>query len=263
MPPKKEVSELQALVTELIAKVDNLTKIVNSKQIVDLNESIVNLGKKFDTLAKSAKDNHDTVMHDIASIRDGRLNKLIETNKEMSIRMSKMDEKIINLERQTNLNSQRARENNLEIHGITDDIDDDSLEGTVINMLKLGNIKIVANDIQGIHRLPRRKGNVNKPVIAKFVNRKTPEMVMHNRRKFSTVRYVDIGLPSESKIYFNLNLSPPFKELDYFCRKLKKEGKIISTFTSHANVKLTLPDNSFKKITHMADLKDIFPGLFD
>ena len=48
-------------------------------------------------------------MHDIASIRDGILNKLIETNKEMSIRMSKMDEKITNLETQTNLNSQRAR----------------------------------------------------------------------------------------------------------------------------------------------------------
>ena len=222
MPPKKEVSELQALVTELIAKVDNLTKIVNSKQIVDLNESIVNLGKKFDTLAKSAKDNHDTVMHDIASIRDGILNKLIETNKEMSIRMSKMDEKIINLERQM----QRARENNLEIHGITDDIDDDSLEETVINMLKLGNIKIVANDIQGIHRLPRRKGNVNKPVIAKCVNRKTPEMVMHNRRKFSTVRYVDIGLPSESKFILILIYLLPSKSLTIFVGNSRKKAKL-------------------------------------
>ena len=54
----------------------------------------------------------------------------------------------------------------------------------------------VSLDYQGVS-----KDNVNKPVIAKFVNRKTPEMVMHNRRKFSTVRYVDIGLPSESKIY--------------------------------------------------------------
>ena len=63
-----------------------------------------------------------------------------------------MDEiRIINLERQINVNTQRARENNLDFHGVPDDVNDDSLQETVIGMLQLGNIKIVANDIQGIH----------------------------------------------------------------------------------------------------------------
>ena len=81
MPPKKEVNDLQVSVSDLIAKVDNLTKIVNSKQIAELNESIINLSEKLNSLTKSANDYHETVMLDIASIRDGILNNLIDGRK--------------------------------------------------------------------------------------------------------------------------------------------------------------------------------------
>ena len=75
-------------------------------------------------------------MLDIASIRDVILNNLIESNKMMSRRMNKMDDKIINLERQINVNTQRAIENNLEFHGVPDDVNDDSLQEPVIGMLQ-------------------------------------------------------------------------------------------------------------------------------
>ena len=81
---------------------------------------------------------------------------------------------------------------------------------------------------------------------------------MYNRKKLNNVTYDGISLP-KSKIFLNLNLSPPFKELDYFCRKLKRECKMISMVTSHAFVKVNLLNKSLKKITHMNDLKSIFP----
>ena len=68
MPPKKEVNDLQVSVIELIAKVDNLTKIVNSKQIAELNEAIINLSENLDSLTKSANDYHESVMLDIAFV---------------------------------------------------------------------------------------------------------------------------------------------------------------------------------------------------
>ena len=59
---------------------------------------------------------------------------------------------------------------------------------------------------------------------------------MYNRKKFSTVRYDRIGHPIETKVYFNLNLSPPFKEFENVCRKLKKEGNVIEVITHFINI---------------------------
>ena len=46
-----------------------------------------------------------------------------------------------------------------------------------------------------------------------------------------------------------MNLSPLFKELDCFCRKLKREGKIISMVNTHAFVRVNLLNKSLKIIT--------------
>ena len=94
----------------------------------------------------------------------------------MGARINKKDDKIINLERQINVNTQRARENNLEFHGVPDDVNDDSVQKLLLECCR-GNIKIVENDRQGTRRLPKRNGNIHKPVIAKFVNRKNPELI--------------------------------------------------------------------------------------
>ena len=63
---------------------------------------------------------------------------------------------------------------------------------------------------------------------------------------------------NDGMIFVNLNLSPMFKEMDFFCRKLKKEGEISSMSTSHANITIKV-DNTFHKIFHLKDLSKLFP----
>ena len=55
-------------------------------------------------------------------------------------------------------------------------------------------------------------------------------------------------------------LSPPYKDLDYFCRKLKKDGFITSCIASHAHIKIKHGER-FLKINHVSDLKKVLPQM--
>ena len=179
----------------------------------------------------------------------------------MSQRMVEMDEKIISLERQQNLLSQRMRENNIEFHGIDNSIADDDLEETVIDILNLLKIKKVGKgDIEGCHWLPLRENSSQKPLIVKFVNRKIPEMIMKRKSNLKGIDFTSIGLPENSEVYPNINLSRPFIILSYFCRKLKSEKIIQNYLISHSMIKIKInPDESYHKISHISDLKVLFP----
>ena len=180
MPPKREVSELQASVSELIEKVDNLTKIINSEKIIELNESIIFRGEKLDSLSKSTNDNHNTVIVDIANIRDGIIQKLVASDASMSNRFTKIDDTITILERQINLNTQRSRENNLEFHKVPDTVNDESLQNSILQISKVCNTNIDENDIRVIQRLPKRRGKVCKQT-------SYSESIMCNRMKLNNV----------------------------------------------------------------------------
>ena len=125
---------------------------------------------------------------------------------------------------------------------------------------EMGIDQVTTHDIEGCHRLPMRKGCTNKPTIVKFVNRKLPESIMGRRRTLKDKNFNDIGLSSNSKIFVNINLSPAFKSLDYFFRKLKRDGMISSYITSHSMVKIK-HDNRYHKIFHVNDLVELFPNV--
>ena len=70
---------------------------------------------------------------------------------------------------------QRARHNNLEIHGIPGAINDTELEKIVIEIIndnKLVEDKLENYEIEACHRLPSKNKNVPKPIIVRFLSRK-------------------------------------------------------------------------------------------
>ena len=174
-----------------------------------------------------------------------------------------IDSKIVELERERNIILQRARENNVEFQGISHDISDEKLEDIVLEIAKLLDIDNVDKRcIEGCHRLPLRDSNSCKPVLVKFVNRKIAELIIDRKYKLKDMDFEEIGLPADSEIFVNINLSQPFKSLDYFCRKLRKDELIFSSFTSHTMVKIRLNEGGrYKKITHVSDLITLFPDV--
>ena len=75
-------------------------------------------------------------------------------------RVSVLEKRLITIEKRTNVDLQRARETNIELHGIPDSVGDDDLKSKTMEILSQMNINLFSWDFQGIHRLPRKKGMV-------------------------------------------------------------------------------------------------------
>ena len=165
----------------------------------------------------------------------------------------------INLE----IGHQKSRENNLEISGLPNSIDEASLENTCIEILGKVGVNVTEHDTEGFHGLPVRKGNPGKPVIIKFVNRKSTEKAIENARNLKNMDLFGVDdYNKNTKIFLGINLTPYFKSLDYHCRQLKKASKISKCFPSSKGfIKIKLGYRT-SMVTHFNDLVATFPGFF-
>ena len=87
---------------------------------------------------------------------------------------SRLEEKIINLEKNQAKGEHYSRRNNVELTGILNSICHEDLQNTVNNICKESGIDVDARDIEDCHSLPfsRNSRDHDKRVIVKFVNRK-------------------------------------------------------------------------------------------
>ena len=261
MAPKKDkekedqlhdsVIALTATVEKLQTRLDNLLP----DDMKDLKVAVDALSLKIDGMNI---DSRLTELNDsITTMKDTVIKNLLENNTKLNVRVNVMETKITNLEKMVYLNNQRSRENNIELIGIDDSISDNNLQGVVEGIMNKMKIECFDWDIQGCHRLPLRKGSSSKPTIVKFVNRKKPELIMKCKKALKELDFTDLGLPTDSSIFANINLSPPFKELDYFCRMLKKDGLISNLDTTPTYIKIKV-NGEFIRINHVNDLKTVF-----
>ena len=65
--------------------------------------------------------------------------------------------------------------------GISDDVDDHSLEGKVIEVLKEVQVDVSSSDIEAGHRMGNNK-NSPKKTIVRFINRKHGKKALLNRK---------------------------------------------------------------------------------
>ena len=260
MPPKKDNNDIAGISAKLEALIITVEKIAETNFALELNklsDSIQLLTAKVDQLStlKLKVDQieivTDKAVNDIADIKDRLIGDLIQSNKELCERLVKVEKNVLDLEKDVHVGSHRARENNIEFHGIPDYISDAELMKTTIALCKKVNVNIQGFEIQGVHRLPLRKGGSQKPVIAKFVNRRAAETIFANKKMFDYVDFTEFGFPRDTKIYINLNLSPQFKKLDFFCRKLKRERRISDTMINRQGINIKTLDERYHKINHV------------
>ena len=96
--------------------------------------------------------------------------------------------------------------------------------------------------------------------IVKFLRRKDCDQVMRVKSKLKKLKPSDLNLPGGTKLYINESLCPYYRGLWNHCKKLWNRRKLFSFFTINGSVRLKLQENgSYNIITHIDDLKEIFP----
>ena len=120
------------------------------------------------------------------------------------------------------------------------------------NFVQFANEKLEVNirrqDILDIHTLPKGK-NTTDTCIVRFANRIAREKVIRSKNKLkSTSR-------TSNKIYINEHLTRKNSEIARAARLLRKDGKILGTWTKNCKILIKKLDERVIKVHNMAALE--------
>ena len=208
--------------------------------LFDLTYDAINAIKKKDLVdyiekmkGKVVADNQiQNLYSEIANLSDN-VKSLVSTNKRLTSELTVLknvniilENRIVNLEKQLLKNEQYGRHNNVEISGISNQLQDQDLEENIIKMCKDSDINIPHMDIEACHRLPlgRNLTNTTKRVIVKFVNRKRSEAMLQQKK--------DIN--SKNKVFVTHSLCPYYRFLWGKSKDLQRKGRISQVFLSRS-----------------------------
>ena len=80
------------------------------------------------------------------------------------------------------------------------------------------------------------------------------------KRELRKLKQSELDLPNRTKLFRNESLCPYFRGLWNQCKKLWNKQGIFSFFTVNGSIRIKIRENGpYNIITHIDDLKDIFP----
>ena len=135
-------------------------------------------------------------------------------------------------------------------------VKDDVLEEKVCGIFYELGVGIGQRDIQACHQIK------NNRTILKLSNRKDCLQVLRAKKRLKDLYGTTLNLPSDTKIFINESLCGYYRGLWNKCKRLKGDKKIHQVYTNNGIIPLKLVENgSVKTITHVNDLKDLFPDI--
>ncbi|XP_078000068.1 uncharacterized protein LOC144452789 [Glandiceps talaboti] len=151
---------------------------------------------------------------------------------------------------------QYTRRNNLEIHGIPEQPDEDT-DSIVTKVANTVGVRITSSDIDISHRLPSRSHQEHitpAPIIVRFTRRTICNNIYAARKRLKnkSTKDINIGNHSDNRIYINENLSPANKQLFHKTNEKKKynlKWKFIWTNNGRIFVKRNEEGRALKIIT--------------
>ena len=173
-----------------MATVESLSQIVeaSTKSIADLKDSLLEklevnnkeVTSKVNTLEGTLSNTSKELSEAIAHIRSHVLNLLRDENVCLRDRVHTLEDRLIRVERQVNRVEQNNRKNNVEFDGIPDNITQENLAPTIVEVVNaVGDVKIDVKDVEAVHRLYSKRNP--KPVIVKL-KRNIIDFVRENRK---------------------------------------------------------------------------------
>lgn len=231
-----------------------------------LKEGFDHIESRIDNLTSKS----EKIDCDLNEMKNKIISNLIEQNKKMQQKIEALENTVYDqnkelrdLQLTTEATNQYGRRSNIEISGVTNDIDDDQLEDKMIEIFNKMEVNVTKSDIESCHRLPA-KNNQTKKTIVRFVNRKNCQKLLENKKKTENINFEEIKLPPNSKIYISENLNRFYQRLGFECRQLKRNKLIYSyKYQNEAFfIKFDKTDEKHKKITHVDQIVEWFPGFY-
>ena len=117
--------------------------------------------------------------------------------------------------------------------------------------------EIDKRDAQACHRLKEKERT-----IVKFVNRKDCLQILRVKKELNSLDPTDLDFPENTKIFINESLCPYYRGIWNKCKKLRAIQKIHQFHTISGLIRMKLEETGPSKIiTHMIDLKELFPDI--
>ena len=124
-------------------------------------------------------------------------------------------------------------------------------------VLKKIGVEIDERDVQACHRLKEKERT-----IVKFVNRKDYLQILRVRKELKSLDPTELDFPENTKTFINESLRPYYRGIWNKCKKLRAIQKIHQFYTISGLTRLKLEETGPSKIiTHMVDLKKLFPDI--
>ena len=216
----------------------------------DLDEVTVEIKESFKVmLTKSIDELKNTIIDNLK-----KSNELLQ----MKVGVLETEVKALKKEhieyvKQAESSFQHGRLEQIIVSGIPESVSHEELESKVCSILNnVKTHKIGERDIAAYHRMGK-KGDT----ILRFVNRKDAEDCLANRKQLQNFDLESVGFQPDTQIYISENLSPYMSRLAYYCRVLKRRGKInrLTTFKSLIKISRSVGgEGSTDVIQHKEDL---------
>ena len=98
--------------------------------------------------------------------------------------------------------------------------------------------------------------------MVKFTNRKDCLWILKIKRQLNDLDPATVDLPERTKIFFNESLWPYYRGIWNKCKKLRGKQKVHQYYTINGLIRLRIEESGqAKMITHMVDLKSLFPDI--
>ena len=166
-------------------------------------------------------------------------------------------EKVTRLERQCWSNCQYSRCEHLELTGIPETSDNNTLESTVLKIFQKLEVNVDPSNVEDYHWISSKNGP--KRVIVKVSKRKDASKTRSSKRKLKDMYLTSVGI--NNPVYINDSLCTYYKMLWRKCKPLRMNKLIHSFWVTNGSIRLRAADNGRTNlITHLSDLEKLFPG---
>ena len=99
-------------------------------------------------------------------------------------------------------------------------------------------------------------------IIVKLVYRKDCPQILRVKKELKFLNPTELDFPENTKIFINESLCPYYRGIWNKCKKLRAIQKIHQFYTISGLIRVKLEETGPSKIiTHMVDLKDLFPHI--
>ena len=160
---------------------------------------------------------------------------------------TKLEERIICLEKNQTKLEQSSRRNNIELSGIPSDIPENNLEKVVIDICHDSGLEIEPKDIECCHRLPVSK-------YSRDSNKRVIEGLLRNKNSISSKDFSQLNV--HGKVFVSVSLCPYYQHIWGKCKDLQRRRKIYLIFCLGGIAVKVTERSSAMKIFHECEILD-------